>query len=941
MRGLRTKTSSCLLAASLCNYDVIVFTETFLNSEIYNNEIFNDNYIVYRCDRSSKNSCKQSGGGVLVAVSIALRSSKVTFEIDDLTNEELWICLTFDKRKLYIGDVYLPPSMPVDKYSTHIASTSEICSTIAITDAVLVLGDYNLPQVHWSKDDDNMSMFATNVLQEKEQVLLDGMAENVLSQINYVFNYNNRLLDLVFTNDMDSCSLSPAVTSFLPIDQHHPPVVVEFCFDNSFNPVKDEPAAVYNFAKADYVQINHELNNYDWETLLSCDDLNEAVDEFYKTLFECFDHHVPTFISKSKKYPLWFDKKLIKLLKRKKDLSKKLYNSNFRNVFKQVSSQAKVLNKNLYDKYLLEIQHEMRSQPKKFWSFVNSKKKTEGYPSSMIYNDNIASTPQDIVNLFAEHFNCVFTTASKISTNNNLVDTFCHLGLSEISIYDCDIVNTILKAKPSNSIGSDGLSTNIVKNCVSSLVKPLKLLFMRSLATGVFPQKWKASFVTPIFKSAARNKVINYRGVAILPSIGKSLEKIVYNSLFEFVKSRISTSQHGFFKGRSVVTNLLEFTSSSINSIEDGKQMDVVYTDFSKAFDLINHRIILKKLANFGVQSSVLNWFKSYLSSRSMVVKIGNNCSRAFYPQSGVPQGSHLGPLIFLIFINDITEQFKYVHYQLYADDMKLFMPISSIDDSNKFQEDLNSLEDWCNNNQLFLNIGKCKVMTYHRSRVSSEYNYYINNTMLERVHSMLDLGVLFDKKLSFNDHITLKISKAKAMLGFIKRITWEFKDITALKSLYYAHVRSHVEYCSCLWSPSYTSYSNRLESIQRNFTRYTIWKLNQDNCQNLSYELRLLKLNMESLNVRRKVAAVLFVADLLCSRTDAPSILQRVNINVNSYRSALRNRKFLSVQYHRTNYGKFEPINRLLSEFNESAELFDFHISRDVFKKILRDSFV
>lgn len=281
-----------------------------------------------------------------------------------------------------------------------------------------------------------------------------------------------------------------------------------------------------------------------------------------------------------------------------------------------------------------------------------------------------------------------------------------------------------------------------------------------------------------------------------MPSLGKSMEKIVYNVLFEFVKNRISTNQHGFFNGRSTTTNLLEFTSTTIKSVEQGKQMDVVYTDFSKAFDLINHRIVMKKLENFGVHSSLLSWIGSYLANRSMAVRIGNHCSRAFHPNSGVPQGSHLGPLLFLIFINDITDSFNSVHYQLYADDMKLYMPITSIVDCVNFQADLNRLDSWCKNNQLFLNIDKCKVMSFHRGKPSFKFDYCINNRKLQRVNSMLDLGVLFDTKLSFNDHISLKISKAKAMLGFIKRISSEFDDIVALKSLYCAHVRSHLEYC-------------------------------------------------------------------------------------------------------------------------------------------------
>lgn len=238
--------------------------------------------------------------------------------------------------------------------------------------------------------------------------------------------------------------------------------------------------------------------------------------------------------------------------------------------------------------------------------YVNDKKKTEGCPSSMMYNGKDAEKPQDIAELFADHFSSIFSTANQNSNIYTPSEVVSHLEFGSLVIRESDVVDNLLGAKPRNSIGSDGLSPNVLKNCLNSLAKPLTFLFNKSLATGIFPQKWKASFVTPIFKSASRNNVSNYRGIAILPSIGKSMEKIVYNSLYEFVKNRISTNQHGFFKGRSTSTNLLEFTTSTINSVEQGKQIDVVY--FSKAFDLINHRILLKKLEIIGVHSSLLSW---------------------------------------------------------------------------------------------------------------------------------------------------------------------------------------------------------------------------------------------------------------------------------------------------------------------------------------------
>lgn len=372
--------------------------------------------------------------------------------------------------------------------------------------------------------------------------------------------------------------------------------------------------------------------------------------------------------------------------------------------------------------------------------------------------------------------------------------------------------------------------------------------------------------------------------------------------------------------------------------IEKGHQVDTVYTDFSKAFDILNHDIIKHKLAMFGIHSSLLDWIYSYLTKRQLNVKIANHISRPFFPSSGVPQGSHLGPLLFLIVIDDIVQVFKNVFCLLYADDLKIFMPIDSLSDCSLFQDDLNRLHNWCNVNQLYLNFSKCKVLSFHRKRQALSYNYHLNNEILARVESMVDLGVLFDHKLSFNDHVSLKISKAKSMLGFMKTISWDFTDVIALKSLYYAHVRSHVEYAACLWSPSYSTHSGRLESIQRNFSRYAVKKMNRFGDVDMPcYESRLLILNLEHLHTRRNVAGKMFIADILRGTIDAPDILSKVMLNVKLYNGALRNSELLYVPFHRTNYGRFEPVNKLCSDFNLSANLFDFNLSRNKYKCVLK----
>lgn len=234
----------------------------------------------------------------------------------------------------------------------------------------------------------------------------------------------------------------------------------------------------------------------------------------------------------------------------------------------------------------------------------------------------------------------------------------------------------MLRLKDSLGVGPDLVPPAILKKCAQSLSGPLTVVFNKSLFAGIFPHVWKLSHITPIFKSGSRKQITNYRSIAILPSVGKLFESLLTTSISPAFSHVISSCQHGFVRGRSTCTNLTEFTSFALQSIESGKQVDVVYTDFSKAFDRIHHGILFRKLENLGVHSSLLAWIKSYLTDRSQYIMIQGRHSRVFRVKSGVPQGSHLGPLLFILFINDIVESLQHCRCLLFADDSKLFNPL-------------------------------------------------------------------------------------------------------------------------------------------------------------------------------------------------------------------------------------------------------------------------
>lgn len=263
------------------------------------------------------------------------------------------------------------------------------------------------------------------------------------------------------------------------------------------------------------------------------------------------------------------------------------------------------------------------------------------------------------------------------------------------------------------------------------MVDPLFYIFNSSLKTGYFPQIWKEGIIVPIYKKYDKSNIRNYRPIIILNVIPKLFKSIFYDGMSSAFESIIIEQQHGFRRGRSTITNLCVYTQYLTAALESGMQVDAVYTDFSKAFDKVNHSVLLSKLEAYGVSGMTLQWLSSYLRDRTLVVKIKGQLSNKIFPTSGVPQGSHLGPLLFIIFINDIKNYIKSCEFICYADDLKLYREIKSIDDMLMLQDDLESLYDWSVINKLPLNFEKCETITFTKKRKTMNYYYNINGTVL------------------------------------------------------------------------------------------------------------------------------------------------------------------------------------------------------------------
>lgn len=344
---------------------------------------------------------------------------------------------------------------------------------------------------------------------------------------------------------------------------------------------------------------------------------------------------------------------------------------------------------------------------------------------------------------------------------------------------------------------------------------------------------------------------------------------------------------------------------------------------------------MIYKLQRYGFDSKIVKWISSYLVDRSQIVKMDSFTSEQIPVLSGVPQGSHLGPLLFAILINDIVNVIT-SKVLLYADDMKICREISSVSDCILLQQDLDRISEWCVLNKISLNISKCKFITFSRKKTVLNYNYKIDESYLARVQEILDLGVLLDNKLNFKLHINSVISKSNRMLGFIKRSVKDFDDPFALASLYFSLVRSILEYANVVWSPYYDIDQKRIERVQRNFSRFALRRLHWNNNLLPNYEARLKLLGLSTLESRRKMFSAVFVCDLLQNKISSSNLLSRINFKIPRQ---LRQYHLLYTDSHRTNYGHHELVNNICNNFNNFDYLFDFNISRVTFKNRIKMS--
>ena len=381
----------------------------------------------------------------------------------------------------------------------------------------------------------------------------------------------------------------------------------------------------------------------------------------------------------------------------------------------------------------------------------------------------------------------------------------------------------------------------------------LTFIFQQSLDTGTVPSDWRLANISPIFKKGDRSKASNYRPVSITSICSKLLEHVIFSNIMDHCDENniLNDVQHGFRPGHSCETQLIITSQDVAHSLDQKEQVDAVALDFSKAFDRVPHNRLLHKLHHYGIHDNLIRWIRVFLTERLQRVVVDGESSEWVPVTSGVPQGTVLGPLLFISFINDIVDGIS-SKIRLFADDCLLYRPITDVTDSQALQQDLNRLHSWANTWQMKFNIEKCYHITFSLRRKAITTTYTLGDTPLALVTDLRYLGLTFSSNLSWQGHMNNITSRANRMLGLVSRNLRKTSQ-KIRQQAYFSLVRPHLEYCCSVWNPHKNKHISKIEAVQRRAARFTLQRYRRM----ASVSAMIQHLKWESLERRRNAASL------------------------------------------------------------------------------------
>ena len=740
---------------------------------------------------------------------------------------------------------------------------SKIESLQEFTPDIVICGDFNIP--HTLINDaytptENCNKQLLNTLQDFMMHL------NLNQSIHKETHTDGNILDFLLTNNHEMIfdyDVTPTVHS----DHHMIDILTHLTFTKT-KKVENKKTLYSKFDNFNFLNkninweaINKDLQCIDWhKTLHSTSDPEKQYETFIdKCISVISANEVPSRKPKNSHKIIPRDRRV---LMRNRAKLKRKHRSN-KNVQKLIDIELKLQqsHRNERQKQELDATSKIKSNPKYFYSYAKkfSKHKPKVGPLIDPSTNELTTDSKRMANILQNQYSSVFTQPMErydLNENDNNAPQLCDIDLTE-----ADFINEINTLSSNSAPGPDGFPAILLKKSRHQLATPLCLIWRNILDKSQTPHLLKSSYITPIFKKGNQGLPENYRPVALTSNVSKVFEKIVRSKIQKHLEDNnlFNCNQHGFRSGRSCLSQLLSHTERLIHHIENGNNVDVIYLDFSKAFDKVDHTILLHKIKNNGIKGKLLAWIKSFITGRTQQVSVNHTLSERSEVISGVPQGSVLGPLLFLIMIQDIDERILHSFLSSFADDTRLMKEIKNLADIIQLQEDLNAVYEWTELNNMKLNGLKFEHLKYGRNEELKKLSKYYSDTqkVIETKTTVKDLGINLDVDMTYGSHIENVIDKVKGISSWIYR-TFKTRDPTVMLTLWKTLAVPHIDYCSQLWSPSKRHQTQRLEQLQKSFLNGI------PSLQNLNYWEKLKTLKLYSLERRRERYQIIYTWNIL-----------------------------------------------------------------------------